>query len=452
MAYATTSRVIHPKQRLIVVNPAPQKSHKRRNRNRKNNNNQVQPLGSLPSMMNKMQLGRPGKPAMNPSVQFREIASRMPARLNYATSSPWAACRMNPFGAHGSMGKPDGKSDRFMKFDHVFKDVINLTTANGCKILTFPGCLPFTAIITGRGAAGTSDMVVNGVTYTNPVNIPPGPTGWFPIGVPNEWATTYLLLASWGASTSTKNDPYNSAKARVTSYQRVIRFTGNVTNDEGDVTVTPNSLGWGRDTLFADSGVGLVAGTNTIGSYDNAGLLSPYKDPSTASTGNTKIPIRSLDIGTALASLSGVSFNKDSVSNRLDVPLVLHGKQVGVDHNFYPLGDSGDLVIGNLAGPVPTAGRLLAPVNIDPRPGQASAAAFWLIDESWQGELIEISNVSDAGCTMTIETALCVEYELLATSNLAPAAMHAIKARPSVIQKVHDQVNSLPVAIPVTFS
>jgi len=358
-------------------------------------------------------------------------------RQGSGKTDPWVMCRLQPDRSMGGTQKPDGVgSCRSISVDHLVADTLTCITGAGFTIQTFPGMLPFTGIITGNGSAGTHDISVNSVSYLNAATTPTNPQSWAPLGILTEWASNYAGLQNWTPSSTPRNDPYTSARARVLAVKRRLIYTGTLTNNAGFVTVTPSPY-------CLSTQQGRVSSTSTSAVANEIGFALKDYAQTTTTGALLDTPFYTLDVESGTNPL----FNKDTVMYRVEQGVEILSKQSGSIHQFVPIPDSSYYVVANASTIPATGGSIYAPVNCDMVLNGTSQSGVVINDDTWCGELINVTGVT-AGATFRLETILCVEYELQSASALAPMAMKPPAPRPAAVAQAQAMVNRLPVAVP----
>jgi len=319
------------------------------------------------------------------------------------------------------------------------------STGTGFDLLFLPGVLPFSGVVTGNSGTNGTDIIVNGVALTNSGNN----NGWAPIGVPQEWASSYTALQGWTSSSTAKNDPYDSMSARVVAVKRRIGYQGDLVHNAGWINVTPCPLGFATQKAYSNVG---AAATST-------GQIALYGvDHTQANEGFfvATTPMTLLDYSATPNNPAGNIFTKDTVRVRVETGCEIISKQTGDIHGLVPVPDAGTLLVANASGISASGGSNYTPINIDMVAGGSKPSAAWIIDPTWVGEFVQVTGVTPSSPSATppvnvsfvIETAICVEYAVAATSLMAPMARGAVKTNMAEVNRVHDLIQSLPVAIP----
>lgn len=418
--------------------------------------NKLTPVVSKTARKRRRRRTRRAKPysddfSVLPTTAQREASLRMPlqprrSRPNF--NSEWAMCRMNPMDNMGSSnGKPDGRNtNRMIVIDHPVLDTILVTGPGGVgqnfSVLFLPGLLPFSGLVGSGATAGQSNITVNGIPHTSNGGLQ---SALYPIGIPNEWANTYAQLQVWSSGPSPRNDPYDSMRGRVISVGRRISFRGNITNDQGWVNVAPFPFASKKTPVYANSDNPTIASQLGVRGFNPALIAGQYF--------NITTPMRLVDFSAATNTLSGQLYNKQTQMFRLDRSFDIVSKQQGDVHDYYPIPDMGDLLIANQSGIASNGAPVsYTPWNCDPVgvAGNAFPAAVWLFDESWTGEILTFNQVLP-NTLITIESVLCIEYQVATSSSFAPLAREGPKPQPMLVSSVNEMVNKSDVAKP-TFS
>jgi len=376
-------------------------------------------------------------PTLNEAeLMFRGLTLKRPNNRRMPQMHPWMHCRLNPFTSGNRIPKPDGRGSNFIVVDHWVADAITCTSTNGFVIQTLPGCLPFSALITGAATSGT-DITVNGVVYTNNASLA---TGMLPIGVPKEWAAPYSSVGtSWKISSTSTNDPYFSSKARVTSVGRRLRYISTLTSASGQVAISASPFA--ISDAFVKTDVSSTAAAKqtslTYTGFDNA-------TPTVFAPAGSQV--RSLDFAFGAPN----NFGRDTIMARPEQGISWTSKQAGDVHDFHPTPDYGFGVTSNVSlVPDQTTGSNLASTVCDPGRSSSTATppAVWMYDPSWIGEVVTVTGVT-SGTTFMLETVVCVEYEVQQGSVFNALAQRASPHIKSVVENTQAMVNRLPVATP----
>jgi len=392
---------------------------KKKRRSKKQKNNQMIPLPLNAPTFEQIQ---------------RNMRRTVPPRV---LGNSWAHCRMDPFSSSGGVRKPDGRgAGRSIIVDHLISETITFNTSSGFTIQTFPGMLPYTAAIVGNGAAGVNDFTVNTIggsyNFINPVATG---TNWFPLGNVNEWLQgNPVKYASNSGGVPNQNDPYVSSDMRVLSVKRYLQYSGNLTSDQGWISVSPSPFRLSKNFNEIDAlsaGNGLVNGVATAFN-SNTSLSIPVG-----------VPYYSLDLENPTTTV----FNKDTVQHRMDVALSIVSKQKGDIHDFAGVPDTGFLVCPNASLVSNTGAPTVVYPNWCSFNSTPAVPLVWAIAESWIGELINVTGVS-VGASMKFLTAICVEYVPQSNSPMAPLAVKPAPANVGLVDRVNDMVNAMPVAVP----
>lgn len=328
--------------------------------------------------------------------------------------------------------KPDGcNGARTVVVDHLVANNITCVTAAGFAIQTTPGMLPVSALITGNGGTGALDINVDGVALVN-YNAAAG-RSFAPIGIPTEWASSVFGQPQWTPSGVSKNDPYTSAKARVTAVQRKLFYTGTLVGNAGYVAVTPSAYSLSGVNALVSNSTGVPA-PNTI----NISLLN--NAAVTVAQANLNSQFRAMDVEFTNSPL----FTKDTVTGRVERGIDIVSKQCGSIHELVDLPDSGFWVIANQSVNPPTGGAVYVHYLQD-LTGAGTPIGCWMYDPTWEGELIQVTGIQ-AGATFRLETTICVEYEVQSASPFAVVAQKAPPANMPLVKAAQDAVNMMPVA------
>jgi hypothetical protein len=376
-----------------------------------------------------------------PTTQQVERSLRtagMPMR--HAYGDPWIHCRLDPFTSTGGVQKPDGLGgNRSIIVDHLVADIITCRTGNGFTVQFLPGILPFTGLITGNSAAGAPDIFVNGAPFINP--FPGAAINMAPIGVVTEWASSVAGQQYWTAGSAPGQDPYRSAAARVLSVKRKLIYTGTLTGNAGFINVSPSPYDVSKNIAYVTSTASTGAAANTIA------LVRTDLTQTTTGGSLLQTPMALVDIEIPVVPL----FNKDTVAYRVEVGCEITSKQNGSIHQMVPVPDMGAMLVANVSGIAPNAGVTYNTMVCDLNAGGSSPMAAWVIDNSWQGELMNVTGVT-SGATFRIETAVCVEYSVQSGSPMAPMGMKPVAPRLKAVERAHALVNAKPVAVPGSIS
>jgi hypothetical protein len=353
------------------------------------------------------------------------------------STDKWMHCRMDPFTSAGGVRKPDGRgAPRTIVVDHLVADNITCNTASGFTIQTLPGMLPYSAMITGNGAALANDINVNGLAFNNPAVGGGFDGNWYPVGVATEWAATPTLLEDWAIEPTPRNDPYTSSRARIISVARRLIFTGNITQCSGFINVVPSPYSVNPDKCYVTNATP-VAVANTIA------MIRTDRLQAVASNTALQVPLGMLDI-----ELTTVPpYNRETVTNRVELGARIVSKQTGDVHDYVPVGDNGMYLIANRSGVPAAGGELYRPIVVDQVAGGGLAPGVWIFDPSWSGELINVFGVT-AGATFRLETAICVEYEPATNSPFVPLSQKPAPLAQRSVDSAQRSVNNLPVALP----
>lgn len=376
-------------------------------------------------------------PVVAPTTHQVEMALRRAPVSTGGFKDPWLHCRLDPFTSPGSTGKPDGRADRFIVVDHVVQDVISTdATCTGFTIITLPGFLPFTAVLTAQNS-GAGRVTVNGLALSASGSLS---SALAPIGVVTEWASSPAAQQQWTPSNVAKNDPYDSMSARVISVKRRLRYTGTLTQNSGWVSVTPNKVATAKQ--FA------LVNTTTVPA-PAGGLAVQTFDRTLAATGALPVGTTVLlaDFSATSTSNSSIAYTKDTVNYRVETGVEIVSKQMGEIHQFFPMPDAAMALVCNVSGIQGAAGVTYSPWNVDMNAAGAFPMGVWLNDDTWVGELINVNGLTQA-TSFVLETAYCVEYIPSSTSLMAPMTRRAQPARLGAITAAQNAVNRLPVAIP----
>lgn len=377
----------------------------------------------------------------NTSVQYPSATQNdleLMQRSDFATakySDPWVHCRMDPFTSRGATQKPDGRGSRSVIVDHMFADNITMLNAGGFVIQTFPGMIPVTAGITGVNP-NVADISVNGLSVVGTLDTGVG-GNLYPLGVLREWAPNgvngYSQWSPIGGVSA--NDPYTSAKFRVLSVKRRLRYIGLPTQASGLISVTPSPYALADTSTITTSA---SAAANLVS------MITKNKNQANSQSVTTAMLIRGMDYEYAPSPL----FTKDTVEYPAPMNVTILSKQSGDTHEFTPMPDFGVLIAPNQTlNSIPAGANLVGLFTDAQAPGTNAPIGVYGVDKSWIGEVIQVSGLQ-AGVTLRFEQVVCVEYEVQSASPFSPLSVLPPPARLRAVELAHQMANSLPVATP----
>lgn len=338
-------------------------------------------------------------------------------------SKPYLHCRIRPFDATTSTGRPDGANRDYFVNDMLTYDVIQCTNTNGFLIQTV-AALPFTAGITGLAPTG-SDINVNGVAYVNHVGPVAGQTILMPIGVFPEFTKLNAFVP--GQAT---NDPWTSQGARLIAVGYRLTYTGQSAFCSGSVVVTPNKMAFN------------VAGSST--GVNNTELISNVYDPTQALiTQQGSVPIISSDWD-----FNSAAFTKDSTIFRPEQSILILPSHIGREYQNRPISTIPYYVangLQSLATNTGTANNLYSQFSSNTVGQGYNSGVIWY-DNDWTGVQVAVTGITvglgGALPSFRWDTVFCME---MTPSNASPFSRVTLKAsehRPAELIEADKAVNN----------
>jgi hypothetical protein len=360
--------------------------------------------------------------SMNTTVEKVQRSLTNPYQGIKRQGSGYLACRLNPFSSHGAKGILDGGNSDYIMIDHLSLDYITGVDGKAFIIQTLP-MLPIPAMINSTARNVTGVLNINGNSYTssNDYN-----SSWYPLGIPPEY---YAINSFPGAVT---NDPYNSVKARIVSIGYKLIYTGPTFNCAGTFTVTPNNIGCTS---------GFVSTTNLTLAPPNSILYRSYACDQLSSTPSS--------IGTSGLNVDFTTnpnvFVKDSVINRQELGCYILMKHASSDFKLMPTADSPRHLAGNNSMTSTVGGNYVNNLICSPTLLSTAEQGNFFYDDDWSGVQIVVAGHT-AGATYTLETAVCMEYQVSQTSPFATLTEKSSPINMKELAKANAIVNSLPVS------
>jgi hypothetical protein len=340
--------------------------------------------------------------------------------------SEYMHCRMDPYTSKGQTAIPDGRNNKFIVVDHFIADTIHCNNTSGFTISTFP-FLPYTAGLTGNGIAGSIDVSVNGVDFTNPTAGPGN--GLYPIGVPKEW-TAWVSASFIG---NALEDPYSSSGARIVSVTRRLIYLSAATTATGLITVTPQKI-----SAVQNQSINSIVSTS--------GVYGALTDPTGAGVLGAPLntSVVAVDYTPAAEALGPPPFDRSSVTTRVENGVLINGKHLGEKHRINPVYDNVALPCANtqLAGNNQAVG-LFTTVT----PASTNGGGIVWHDDEWESQQISVTGVLGSS-NFRFETIVCMEYTVGINSPVYGFSKSATKPDLPLVQAVERKVNSMPVARP----
>jgi hypothetical protein len=382
----------------VALNGAAPKSS-RRNRNRRRPNKKNKTLA----------------PANTIAAVERNLLNKGGRMMS--ASHPYVKCRLNPFGASGGDGIPDGGNSNYIVVDSCVVNTITDSAASGFIIQTL-GLVPIGACLTALGIAGTpSTITVDGKALFTGSIAGQDPANLYPLAIPPQYDRTGSAPGKF------KDDPYNSTGVRIIAVQHKLTYTGPPLNAQGTYVVTPNTF------TFANKG---VCGTGTDPTTPKGQWFSSNGSGTFTVADNTQI----LAVDGAI---NPVAYVKDSKICRIDRSLIITPRHKSTNFPICPTNPQLPFITAdNTTGTAVTLDNLFT--------GQGPAIdniAVYAYDNDWQHFQIVVNGYAP-GSTFTLETAYCWEYTLSNVSPFTPMSKKASPVNKAALDIAQKAVNMLP--------
>jgi len=318
-------------------------------------------------------------------------------------------CRLNPFGtALSGQGTPDDAMVSRIVVDHRDFCTLTIGADGSCQVRLFP-CLPIPLAF--KPSAGWAGYAVNGASLaaiTAPTTVAASNTGWYPLINITEWVP-WLAAASL-APISEVPGPYFEVKARIVALATKVYYTGQASTASGTITFT-------ADRSVCSAFGGTQKSVTIFNQGGGTGAVTAY-------------PV-TLDFGSVVPTLDASSITERPEAPMRVVPRRADDLMPWIDRTQLPImpvdAGTGDAVFtANVAGYYPLIG---------------------LYDEGWEIACITFAGVTP-GSTFRLETAVCVEYQPMATSTVAKLGKKPSKvAGKDNLSSVNAALSRQPIAV-----
>jgi len=377
-------------------------------------------------MGNKLRPNLSGK-ARTPGQIINTLARNINSKLHPKKMDPYIMCRLNPFSGGNGKGIPDGTNHHFIVLDSYQYDNIDFSSFTADQfpstfILQTTNSLPN---LMWANCPNNKFMKINGVTFkgTGVYNgTAEGISAWYPM------ATLPAMTNTYGNFSSSQDDPWGATGLRIISQGFRIIYTGPVTECSGSITVTPNNWTYSPGPTIT----GITAVATTVN-------LRAVNVDQTASTNFAPVGLGTYQIdGTNSTTL----LSKDSVTVRPEQGITIIPRHVGTSRDMIPImKGSRPVTFGNTAQ---GAGAIL--YNACANSGTAISSVnggICFFDNDWDNYQIVFQNVNNTA-SFRIESVICFEACVGATSAFAPLTHKVSENKPAVMKEAAKQENMVP--------